>query len=132
MVDWNVFLSVFVAVLLIQILKFLLMRKKNEDPELSDMWVDGGVISAHSGAVSALTMAVYLSEGFSNLFFVSLIFAGIVLRDAFGVRKLARENAKILNKKFKLKKEIREGHSMLEVIRGVVLGVVVAVVIFGI
>lgn len=130
--NWDVFLSVLVAIVLVQILKFILMRRRNEDIELSDMWVDGGVISAHSGAVSALTMAVYLSEGFSNLFFVSLIFTGIVLRDAFGVRKLARENAKILNKKFKLKKEIREGHSMMEVVRGVVIGVIVAVVIFGI
>jgi len=131
MVEWKLFAAVFLTVALIQIMKSFWAASKKEPVGLKGVWVDGGVVSAHSGAVSALSLGIYLTEGISNLFFVCLIFSIIVIRDAVGVRKIARENAKILNRKFKLKREINEGHTFMEIVRGVAVGLIVAAVVIG-
>lgn len=131
MVEWKIFAAVFLTVALIQVAKSLWAASKKEKVGLKSVWVDGGVVSAHSGAVAALCLSILLVEGLSNLFFVCLIFSVIVIRDAVGVRKIARENAKILNRKFRLKREVNEGHSFMEILRGVVVGLVVAFLVIG-
>ncbi|MFH1803093.1 MAG: divergent PAP2 family protein [archaeon] len=131
MVEWRIFTAVFLTVALIQIVKSFWSASKKEKVGLKSVWVDGGVVSAHSGAVAALCLSILLVEGLSNLFFVCLIFSIIVIRDAVGVRKIARENAKILNRKFRLKREVNEGHSFMEILRGVVVGLVVAFLVIG-
>ena len=44
----------------------------------------GGMPSSHSAAVSSLAAAVWYTEGFTMLFWVTLVFALIIIRDAFG------------------------------------------------
>jgi acid phosphatase family membrane protein YuiD len=97
----------------------------------------GGMPSSHSAAVSYITASVLFIEGISSLFVASLIFSAIVLRDALGVRHNVGEQGRILNKlqKAVLKKEpkVKEfsesvGHTLIEVIAGVILGIAVSVI----
>ncbi|AMA72000.1 MULTISPECIES: divergent PAP2 family protein [Aneurinibacillus] len=58
----------------------------------------GGMPSSHSAAVTALTTAVGLIEGFgSTLFAISVIFSIIIMFDAAGVRRHAGTHAAVLN-----------------------------------
>ncbi len=59
----------------------------------------GGMPSSHSSLVCAMAVAVARTEGFaSSLFALSLIFAGVVMYDAMGVRRAAGEHAKVINR----------------------------------
>jgi acid phosphatase family membrane protein YuiD len=97
----------------------------------------GGMPSSHSAAVSALTMAVGLKEGFgSTLFGVSLYFSLIVMYDAAGLRQAAGRQAVILNRL--MNEHLTEveadrhrlmellGHTPLEVLVGSLLGILSA------
>jgi uncharacterized protein len=96
----------------------------------------GGMPSSHSAAVSYVAASVFFIEGLSSLFVASLVFAAIVLRDALGVRHIVGEQGKVLNKlqKAVLKKEPGNlfneyvGHTAIEVIVGVILGIAVSVI----
>jgi len=89
--------------------------------------------SSHSAAVSALTTAVGMQEGFgSTLFGVTLYFSLIVMYDAAGLRQAAGRQAVILNRLMNEHFEEAEadrhrlmellGHTPLEVLVGATLG----------
>lgn len=99
----------------------------------------GGMPSAHSAMVSALTTSVGMNEGFgSTLFVVSFAFAIIVMFDASTVRRATGQQARLLNqivdelfKEHHLSEQkLLEllGHTRMEVLAGMLVGVVVAVV----
>ena len=94
----------------------------------------GGMPSAHSAAVSALSTAVGLRSGFNSLLFgVTLYFSLIVMYDAAGLRQAAGRQAMILNRlmnehfveaeadRHRLMELL--GHTPLEVLLGALLGV---------
>lgn len=97
--------------------------------------------SSHSTVVCCLTSSVALKEGLnSTLFAVAAFFALVVLRDSLGIRRAAGIQARVLNdlgkriaekteSDFKPVEEI-EGHSPLEVITGVILGIIIAISFF--
>ena len=87
--------------------------------------------STHASVVSALTCSVFLYEQFSNLFYVSLIFSLIIIRDAAGLRMHVSRQAKKINMLMK-SKELTEmlGHQVIEIFAGVVLGIIIAVITF--
>ena len=59
----------------------------------------GGMPSSHAAAVSALSAAVGLKEGFtSTLFGVTLYFSLVIMYDAAGLRRAAGQQAEILNR----------------------------------
>ncbi|MBI2128821.1 divergent PAP2 family protein [Candidatus Woesearchaeota archaeon] len=90
----------------------------------------GGMPSAHAAFVSAITAAIYLLQGVSVLFAVSLAFLIIVLRDAVGVRREVGRHAEILNKLNKAKKlDEKVGHNLWDVLAGIAIGIVVAVIL---
>jgi len=100
----------------------------------------GGMPSSHTASVSAMTTAIFLLEGFSNLFFVCILFSTIVISDAIGVRRSAGKQAQVLNKmvdefkyfkRFKTK-ELYEllGHTPRQVLAGFILGVFVTILVF--
>ena len=97
----------------------------------------GGMPSSHSAAVSYITCSILVLEGISNLFILSLVFSLIVIRDAVGVRHIVGEQGKMINKleekEFKKSSGIvhfseKVGHTPLQALAGIVLGVVVALV----
>ena len=94
--------------------------------------------SSHSALVASMTASVAFSEGLhSNLFVVTAMFALIIIRDSLGVRRSSGLQARALNtlgrqvsEKIKVDyrpiKEIH-GHSPLEVLVGILLGIFIAV-----
>lgn len=111
------------------------------------LWGAGGMPSAHSSMVCALTMAVSRTYGVAHpLFAVALIFAFVTVYDAMGVRRETGRHAKLLNRylneieqekadingdglpekqvvQITLKELI--GHTPMEVVGGVILGIVI-------
>jgi len=141
-----IFLSAISSLCISQILKmfFYLLTHKHKDPLeaiQTAIWSTGGMPSSHSALVCSLTTSAGIKQGISSDFFIfSLIFALIVLRDSLGVRRAAGLQAKALNT---LGKQVSEklglefnpvqeinGHSMVEVLVGGILGVLIAVIFY--
>ena len=109
--------------------------------QLERMWGDGGMPSAHSATVCAMVIATGRSVGVeSAIFAVACVVAIITMHDAMGVRHETGEQAKVLNKIISEWIEISEknspflqnmhlkemvGHTPLQVIAGVLVGVAV-------
>jgi uncharacterized protein len=97
----------------------------------------GGFPSSHSALVSAITMAIGLHEGFdSPVFAIALALTLIVTYDAIGVRQTAGDQARILNKILQEKSgspeklKISLGHTPVEMLAGVAVGVLTSIVLF--
>ena len=120
-----------------QILKFiidLLWRRKINFRALTTM---GGMPSSHSAAVSSLATGIAIVDGLgSTIFALALWFAAVTMYDAAGIRRAAMIQAKILNQIIQELFEghpisdtkLREllGHTPVEVIVGMLLGIAVA------
>lgn len=136
-----VLVSVCIAWFLAQSLKVVIYRFTEGYWKIWHFFEAGGMPSAHSAAVTSLTLALALSVGWqSHLFVISLVFALIVMYDAAGVRRAAGKQAEILNKivddiyassqvKVEKLKEIL-GHDVSEVIGGATLATIVTLVCY--
>ncbi|MBU1693722.1 MAG: divergent PAP2 family protein [Verrucomicrobia bacterium] len=136
------FWSGVVAWVLAQVMKlFLYMRRTGRfDPAF--MLRLGGMPSSHSATVTAVALSVGLEAGFgSTLFALALTFAIIVMIDAQSVRRAAGQQARLLNQivdelfrehHFSQKKMVEFlGHTRLEVLFGMLLGIFTALLIHG-
>jgi acid phosphatase family membrane protein YuiD len=94
----------------------------------------GGMPSAHSAFVAALTVSVGLVEGWgSGVFTVAVVLAAIVVFDAMRLRRTVDRHSRLLQELVTLLPEGRRsfrptvvGHSGGEVMAGVVSGAVLA------
>jgi len=95
----------------------------------------GGMPSAHSAFVTAVAVAVGVSAGFtSDLFAVAAVFGCIVIFDAYKLRGNVQKQATVLNRlqaqslpeADRLAVNEWVGHSVPEVVAGIVLALVVA------
>ena len=105
---------------------------------------DGGMPSGHSATVSSLATAAALVYGLGSFeFAIALVFAIVVCKDAMGVRLETGKQAAIINdiveafnvltseeklSDAKLKEFV--GHTPLQVIAGILLGIVNAVLLY--
>lgn len=110
------------------------IRKKKLD--ITAMMKTGGMPSSHATLVTALAISIGLVDGFfSTVFLLALGIAMIVIRDAFGVRQHVDHLAKTVNEIIKVKKLTINsvlkitGHTPVQVITGVTIGMVVPIVI---
>jgi len=101
------------------------------------LFTTGGMPSSHSSLMTATTLAIGLYHGLDNpLFALGVAITMIVIYDAAGVRMQAGIHAQRINVLFNEllhghlvdEKELREviGHTPLEVVGGILLGLVVA------
>ncbi len=100
----------------------------------------GGMPSSHSALVTATAHAIGLYHGFdSPLFGLAVAIAMIVIYDATGIRRQAGKHAELINAMIRdlasghplrqeHQKQLREvlGHTPLEALGGVILGLAVA------
>ena len=97
----------------------------------------GGMPSSHAALVCALATATGMQEGFdSPLFALTAILAMVVSWDAAGIRRAAGKQANIINQLIDelahghplRQEQLKEllGHSPVEVLGGVIFGIVVA------
>lgn len=123
-----------------QFLKIFFIRPIN----FYTFFTSGGMPSSHSSFVSTLAITVGLKYGFnSDLFAIVTVFSLIVTYDASGVRRAVGQQANVLNKLIKhmedksfasdkdlLKEDLKEliGHTPFEVLAGVLLGAIIALI----
>ncbi len=132
-----IFLSVFWAVVLAQVLKTLLDIKQHRRFDWRWLFRGAGMPSSHTATVASLTTAVFLHEGVTTLFIVTLVFAGIVIRDVIGDKVFATHQENIINRFMqqllhheKVQWNHLIGHTLVEVAAGLVLGVAVTLAVF--
>lgn len=132
--------SGFVAWLLAQCIKLILhvFRTRRFDPAF--LLRLGGMPSSHAATVAAVALSVGLRTDFEGpLFAVALTLALVVMVDAQSVRRAAGEQARLLNQivdelfrehHFSQQKLVELlGHTPLEVLLGVALGVVTTLLV---
>jgi len=124
-----------------QLTKMLICLVQSNRLDFRYLVSTGGMPSAHSSLVSALTTAIGLTEGPSSpLFALSLIFASVVMFDAQTVRAASGKQARLLNQivdelfkehhlsENKLKELL--GHTRLEVFFGMLTGIATTLALF--
>lgn len=127
-----------------QVCKFIINYFLNHEIKLERLSGAGGMPSAHSATVTALVISCARFEGIGSTFFaIAVALAAVVIYDAMGVRHEAGEHAKIINQMMKDSKanadekedpdfkELQEmlGHTPIEVVGGVMTGMLVPLII---
>lgn len=139
----RVLFAAVLAWLVAQILKVLLEWLLHKRLSAERLWGAGGMPSAHSAMVCALTVSMARFYGVSSpVFALSVMFSFVTIYDAMGVRWETGEHARLLNKYLKQMKsqddddsspeiDLKEyiGHTPMEVLAGVLLGILVGVLI---
>jgi acid phosphatase family membrane protein YuiD len=101
----------------------------------------GGMPSSHSALVTSVSITIGLFDGFNtSLFALSAALAMIVIYDATGIRRQAGKHAELINAMIRdlasghpMKEEqLKEvlGHTPLEALGGLLLGILVAQVVW--
>ncbi|HVE80980.1 MAG TPA: divergent PAP2 family protein [Candidatus Dormibacteraeota bacterium] len=137
----NPYIVVPVAVWAIaQFLKFVIAASHGR-LDFKYLYASGGMPSVHAAVVTSLSTTAFLIDGpTSAIFGITVILAGIVMYDSFGVRRSSGEQAVAINHilasldkdrapMFHQQEHIREvlGHKPSEVIVGASLGTLLAV-----
>lgn len=137
----RVLFAAVLAWLAAQIAKVLLEWLLHKRLSAERLWGAGGMPSAHSAMVCALTVSMARFYGVSSpVFALSVMFSFVTIYDAMGVRRETGEHARLLNKYLKQMKsqddddsspeiDLKEyiGHTPMEVLAGVLLGILVGV-----
>lgn len=127
-----------------QLIKTILHAIVTKRVDFTRLVGDGGMPSGHSATVSSLATAAVLVYGLGSFeFAIALVFAIVVCKDAMGVRLETGKQAAIINdiveafnvltseeklSDAKLKEFV--GHTPLQVIAGILLGIVNAVLLY--
>ena len=129
------------AWLIAQLLKLPLNFMVNKEWDWTILISPGGMPSSHSAISTATALAIGLKEGFNtSLFALATTLATIVIYDATSIRRQAGIHAEWINKiieemfksvNFSYKK-LQEvlGHTPFEAIAGVVLGIIMALIMW--
>ena len=136
------FISAFAAGGCAQLIKFVMNWWQTRNVEFKYLKTPGGMPSAHSALVSALSTAVGLTDGFDAPYaMIAVGFAILVLCDAATLRRAAGEHARLLNRIVSTLNASDEakieaahlqemlGHRRREVLAGIVLGIATAVAV---
>ncbi len=127
-----------------QVAKTIIYWIVNKKLDLWRLVGDGGMPSGHSATVASVATICALMHGFGSFqFALSFVLAIIVCHDATGVRQETGKQAVVINQimgliekisDHKLSEEVRlkefVGHTYTQVIAGVLLGIINAVVIY--
>lgn len=145
-----ILVSAIISWAMAQIIKTILCFIKTSKFSSERLLGAGGMPSSHSSFVTASLVAVSRKTGIDSIeFAIMFIIAAVVVYDAMGVRQAAGLHAKEINKMNKYlvdistssknevkmeggnKKELKEflGHTPLEVLGGVLLGIVIALIV---
>jgi acid phosphatase family membrane protein YuiD len=132
--DYSYLVCPFIAWLTAGCLKFSINSLTTKTPAFGLIGY-GGLPSNHSAIVSSMATLIAFKEGLNHpAFGVALTLAFIVVLDAASLRKQVGRQAAALNRVSKavnLSSDLRErvGHTLVEIIAGIAVGVAVALVI---
>lgn len=128
-----------IVTLLTQILKLAVDGIKGS-LTIKNIFTDyGGMPSSHSAFVTSLVTLIALREGLSSpIFAVSLVFALVIIRDAFGFRYTMQKQSSLISDLLK-KSNIdnrdhpllrqRLGHKPVEVVVGILVGIILTLLL---
>jgi acid phosphatase family membrane protein YuiD len=137
--SYTIVLIPFIALILAQIIKVIIDASQGKFS-----WRDfnhyGGMPSSHSAMVAALAIETGTLFGFNTaVFAISLAFAFLIIRDAVGLRREVGYHSKILNMLIKDLPDYKEdkypfleerlGHTYLQALLGIILGIAIALII---
>ena len=128
-------LSIILAWLVSQTIKVIIMSIKNKRLRLDYYITGSGMPSSHTAIFAALTYSIYLLEGISNLFIVTLMITLVIMDEVLGFLSI-QKIVQVLNylvdslevKQTKLRDDM--GHTVPEVIIGFLIGMLVTYYIF--
>ncbi len=135
----KVFVTTFMGWFIAQTVKVLLGVLNEKRFNFKWFVGTGGMPSSHAAGATALATSIGIQEGVGSLVFaIAAMFAVVVICDAQGVRRATGQQAEILNKILEdiyWKKKIQEdrlkeliGHTPVQVIAGLIVGLIVAFV----
>ena len=128
---YELILSIVVSWLFVKIIKVVIDCSREKKVSLKALFYDGGMPSAHTASVVSLATGLFLETGLSVLFVMGVVFALVVINDALKVRWVTQEQSKALNKLVKEKRfDEHIGHKPVEVIVGIVLGIIIPIIIY--
>jgi hypothetical protein len=126
----------FVTWFVVGVLKLLINSLKGKRLTF-DLIGYGGMPSNHSAIVSSTSALIFFDKGFSDpLFGIAITFSFIVLLDAKNLRGHIGKQAQLINTLSFLhvnkNESVREriGHSYLEILAGILLGVLIAFFVY--
>ncbi len=131
--------SWFIAQVLKTIIHIFIYKKL----DLRRLFGDGGMPSGHSATVTSMAVMIAFVYGTGSVeFAISAILAVIVCHDATGVRRETEKQAFIINELVKAFSELSEekipevklkqfvGHTPVQVLAGIILGVLNAIIMY--
>lgn len=126
-----------------QLVKTILYSIRDRRPALDWFISAGGIPSAHTAMVTALTASLVLKRGIGDdLVAVAVVFSAIVIFDALRLRTNVQRHAEVLNALLRPRRDVetssgavgadrelseRIGHSMVEVSAGIIWGLMWAI-----
>lgn len=134
-------IAALLAGFLAQLIKFLLSYYRNHTWNWVLLLRTGGMPSSHSAMAAGVTHSLGLNTGFgSPMFALALVLAMVVIYDATGIRRQAGRHAVIINRMITdlasghpLKQELLFevlGHTPMEAFAGMIMGILIAQIIF--
>ncbi|HPT08730.1 MAG TPA: divergent PAP2 family protein [bacterium] len=143
MKSYIILITPLIAAVIAQIIKVLLIRKNKMSLKDLLKFSYAGMPSGHSAFTMSLVTIIALTQGLSSpLFALSLAFAIIVINDALRLRQYMSQQGAVINilikdlnddqfldEKYPLLKE-RIGHTKLEVMAGMILGMTIGLIMF--
>ena len=134
----EILITTLLAWVLAQLIKVTIGIIRNKRFDFRWLLGTGGMPSSHAAGAAALAWSIGLVKGWYSVYFaLAVSFAIVVMFDAQGVRRATGKQAQILNKitddiywKGKIQEDrLREliGHTPVEVLIGMVLGIVIAI-----
>ncbi|MCM8780168.1 MAG: divergent PAP2 family protein [Candidatus Omnitrophica bacterium] len=141
LVNNHVLLITLIVWLSTQFIKVILSALREKKFDFRWFIGTGGMPSSHAAGASALATSIGLSQGFDSVIFaLAATFGVVVFFDAQGVRRATGRQAHILNQIMEdiyfrgkiQEKRLREliGHTPLEVIFGIIIGVLLAIILY--
>jgi len=119
-----------IASLIKVIINFIKKKRVSKKPVFST----GGMPSAHTAPVVALTTVIAFTDGIRSVAFaIALVLAVVIMVDAVQVRRATGEQGEAINEllpKNAKRPHFSRGHKPIEVAIGALIGVVVGIVIF--
>ncbi len=134
----KLFIAPLLAAIISQLSKAIIWSIKERKPFFSVLYKGyGGFPSSHTAFVTAVTGGVYLLEGFSNLFFVTLFMSLLWIVYVLDIKMLFEVTADYLDEVFETITQIDikrlgalMGHTYTQILGGFVVGILVLKYVF--
>jgi len=129
-------LSIAISWLVVKIIKTIAEWSRQKKVDWKVLLYDGGMPSAHTALIVSTATAIYLELGMSIVFVLSVVVALIIMNDAMKVRKTTEEQSKVINKLTQGKNypglDEHVGHTPMEVLIGLLLGIAIPIIVYSV